>query len=153
MASVKPTGHIGPQRSSHSQTTLHRLSKPRYLVCKTSLPFFLMQTEHYTQLLSQTADAYRHCIMPGRVLSAQRQPQGDLGHPRAWHWGVPRAGGGELELAGSWSFGGGNIPRTEIIPGKNKTTETQCAPPHDVGWEILTFSEAFSHHAHLCPRE
>lgn len=73
-----------------------------------------MQTEHYTQLLSQTTDAYRHCIMPGRVLSAQRQPQGIWDTPElGTEGGVPRAGGGELGLAGSWSFGGGYIPRTD----------------------------------------
>lgn len=50
-----------------------------------------MQTEHYTQLLSQTTDAYRHCLTSGRVLSAQRQPQGI--------WDTPELGtGGYLEL-------------------------------------------------------
>lgn len=108
-----------------------------------------MQTEHYTRLLSQTADAYRHCITPGRVLSAQRQPQGICDTPELG-MGVPRAGGGKLALAGSRGFGGGYIPRIEIIPGKNKTSEPQCSPPHDVGWEILTWSLRPSLAMHLC---
>lgn len=96
-----------------------------------------MQTEHYTQLLSQTADAYRHCITPGRVLSAQSQPQGIWDTPELGTGGYLELEEGMLGLARSWSFGGGYIPRTEIIPGKNKTIEAQCSPPHDVGWEIL----------------
>lgn len=83
--SFKPAPHTGPRCSPHTQTTgcsSHGFQTQD--ICKTKPPF-PQQKVNTTQLPSQTADAYRHCIMPNRVWSAQRQPQRTLDSPRAWH--------------------------------------------------------------------
>lgn len=120
------------------QATLPRLSKPRCLVCKTSLPSLqckLNTIHNYpAKLLTPTDTASR--------LAESCLPRDNLrgsGTPQSLALGVLRAGGGEFGLTRSWSFGGVYIPTTEITLGKNKTTEAQCYPPHEAGWENFTW--------------
>jgi len=119
------------------------------LVCKTSLPFFqckLNTIHNYSAKLltpTDTASRLAESCLPKDNLRGSATPQ-------SLALGVPRAGGGKLALAGSRGFGGGYIPRLEIIPGKNKTSEPQCSPPYDVGWEFLTWSLRPSLAMHLC---
>lgn len=133
----------GPQahNAAHTlrpQPTLHRVSKPRYLVCKTSLPFLqckLNMVHNYSARLLTPRDA-------ASDLAESCLPRDNLrgsGTPQSLALGVPRAGGEKFGLTRSGHFGGSYIPRTEIVPGKNKTREAQCCPPHDAGWEILTW--------------
>lgn len=75
----------GTQAHSPAHTLRPQVSQPRCLVCKTSLPL-LQRKRNTIHNSSATLLTPRHCITPGRVLSAKRQPQGT--------WDTPELGTG-----------------------------------------------------------
>lgn len=102
MASFKSAGHTGSQCSLlRPQATHHRLSKPRYLVCKTSPPFLQckLSTIHNSSAKLLTPTDTASCLEEPCLPRANLRGSGT---PQSLALRVPRAGGGELRLARSW---------------------------------------------------
>lgn len=156
MKCSSPQWHLLNRQGTQAHNAAHTL-RPHFTGFPNPDIWFVRLAFHFFQCKLNTIHNYSaKPLTPTDTASRLAEsclPKDNLrgsGTPQSLALGVPRAGGGEFGLAGSWSFGGGYIPRTEIIPGKNKTTETQCSQPHDVGWVILTWPLRPSLTMHPC---
>lgn len=134
------------------QAALRRVSKPSYLVCKSSLPFFQCKpnTIHNYSAKPLTPTDTASCLAESRL------PKDNLrgsGTPQSLALGV-------LELKeGSWDWlnHGALVETTfqeqRLFQGRIKPQKPSVPTPCCWVGDPHLASEAFSYHAPLCPRE